>query len=340
MRLPSPLLALAAAALPGWLSAQSVSSPGVVPGADVYVAFDLAAARKSPLFQELEKKDEKPEMRAKMKQATGLDKEDILRVVGTADIDALDFAGEPDPAQLAKMPAVLNVTLAKAVNKEQLKQGLTLISSEGQGAEMTFSDLAGGLVKGTPKDAEAGAQPMIAGLSADGKQVFIGANEQSVQDAVGRAAKPVELPAALAGIVAGPSQMQLAVVLPKVARDGITKAIDGMGADPGAVMMVGMLAPLKGLSKVALKGNFNPADLGLSFAADLSTPEFATQANMLLNTMVMPMAAQALGMDPAKPRIAIAAQGSVLTLKGSITKDELLKASAGLPGEATEVEGF
>jgi hypothetical protein len=87
-----------------------------------------------------------------------------------------------------------------------------------------------------------------------------------------------------------------------------------------------MLAPLKGLSKVAVKANFNPADLGLSFAADLGKDDAAAQATMMLNTMVMPMLVQSLGQDPSKPaRITVANQGTVLTLKGSMTKDELMK---------------
>lgn len=335
-------LALVAGLLPlclarGQASAASASS-GIVPGADVFFSFDLAGARKSPLFQELEKKDDKPEMRKKMKDATGLDKEDILRFSGSADIDSIDFAGTPNPDDLAKIPAVLNVSLAKAVSKDQLKKGMALISGESKGPEMTFSDAEGGLIKGAAKAAEGepAKNPMFVGLSADGKQVLIGASAKAVQDAVGRAAagKPESLPAGLAGMVAGTSHVQIALVLPKAARDGIGKAVDGAGAggDPGAVMMAGMLAPLKGLGKVALKANFNPADLGLSLAADLSTPEFANQANTLINTMVLPMVAQGLGQDPTKPaRITVAAQGTVLTLKGIVSKDEMLKATE-LPG--------
>lgn len=338
-------LALVAGLLPlGLVRGQATAAPassGVVPGADVFFSFDLAGARKSALFQDLEKKDDKPEMRKKMKDATGLDKEDILRFSGSADIDSIDFAGGPDPEQLTKLPAVLNVSLAKAVTKDQLKKGMSLISSESDGPEMTFADAEGGLIKGSAKPAEGmpAKSPMFVGLSADGKQVLIGASAKAVQDAVGRSSsgKLESLPAGLAGMVTGSSHIQFAVVLPKAARDGIGKAVDGAGAggDPGAVMMAGMLAPLKGLGKIALKANFNPADLGLSLAADLSTPEFATQANTLINTMVLPMVAQGLGQDPSKPpRISVAAQGTVLTLKGIVSKEEMLQATEmGLPDQ-------
>lgn len=321
------------------------ASAAVVPGADVYFNFDLSAARKSPLFVEIEAKNDKPEMNKKMKDATGLDKADLLRFSGSVDVDGINFEGEPSPEQMAALPFVMGIQLAKSVTRDQFKKGLELSLSEQPGPAPKLSDATDGLVKISKAagEDEKPSQPMFAGLAADGKNVFVSVNEKSVKGAIARSAsgKFEALPAGLAAMAGGASHFQVAVLLPQVAKDGIGKAIDdaSKNQDPGAVMVAGMLAPLKGLSKIALKANFNPADLGLSFAADLGKDEAAAQATMMLNTMVMPMLAQSIGQDPTKPaRISVANQGSVLTLKGSMTKDELMKmgesAGSALPAPA------
>jgi hypothetical protein len=62
---------------------------------------------------------------------------------------------------------------------EQMKKGLALSLSEQPGVEMQLSDTADGLVKIVKKagEGEKPAQGVFSGLSADGKQVFLGANE-------------------------------------------------------------------------------------------------------------------------------------------------------------------
>lgn len=312
------------------------ASAAVVAGADVYFNFDMAGARKSPLFVEFEAQGDKPEMNKKFKEATGLEKPDLLRFSGSLDLDGISFESEPTPEQMAALPFVMGAQLAKSVTRDQFKKGLELLLREQPGGAPTISDAADGLLKiaNNVKEGNRPPPPMYAGLAADGKNVFISVNEKSIKGAIARSAsgKFEALPAGLAAMTGGASHFQVAVLLPQVAKDGIGKAIDDASKDPGAVMMAGVLAPLKGLSKIAIKANFNPADLGLSFAADLGKDEAAAQATMMLNTMVMPMLAQNLGQDPTKPaRITVANQGTVLTLKGSMTKDELMKmgASAG-----------
>jgi hypothetical protein len=335
------LLAACSGLLPSAFAQNAApASAAIVAGADVYFNFDMAAARKSPLFLEIEAKNDEPEINKKMKDATGLDKSDLLRFSGSVDIDGINFEGEPTPEQMAALPFVMGLQLAKSVTRDQFKKGLELSLSEQPGTAPKLSDAADGLVKISKAagEDEKPSQPMFAGLAADGKNVFVSVNEKSVKGAIARSAsgKLEALPAGLAAMAGGASHFQVAVLLPQVAKDGIGKAIDDASKDPGAVMVAGMLAPLKGLSKVAIKANFNPADLALSFAADLGKDDAAAQATMMLNTMVMPMLAQSLGQDPTKPaRITVANQGTVLTLKGSMTKDELMKmgesAGAGLP---------
>lgn len=328
----------------------------IVPGADLILSFDVRAVQEAAIVKKMEqiqeeaaKKNPLVQLEAKKKkrfeEAMGLTVDDIISVLVSADIDSLDLSGKNPSPNIEELVGVMALALAKPVSIDKLKAGLKIMA---EGNPM---------VKGTPmaKIAEiklggttglrmtsgaTGASNIYVATSTDGKVVYVALTQDSLQQALDRADKgqyeqiPSEV-SKIEGALPGGTQMRVVFRAPNALRDRIKKEIADMrrkaGSDPGSAMALGLIAPFEKIKSLALGVKFD-VDAEVCLLGDLGGAQQASQATMVIQSMVIPMMQGMItqGMGGGAPDISknlkLTSEGSILRLTFRMKESDMLAA--------------
>jgi hypothetical protein len=316
----------------------------IVPSADLVARIDMKAIRATPTCKAIADDvtgseeapagapDEAKERFEKLQKITGLTADDLLLVLLSADMDAVDLGGDDAGSNLEKAKGVLAITLAKPLPAAKLTEAMKAAVEGEEETQLEEIQVAGqaALYLTSTKPNE----PTVYLASGPGDHiVFVSPTSEGLEGALQRAAggEQVELPAALEsvkGTLPAGAQFKLAFLAPDKLRQGIKDQLAEAQKDPGAAMYAGFVKPFEELKSLAI-GVECGAELEIAIGGDLGTEEGATQIATLLQTMVLPMAkggmAKALGKEPAEidDRFEVSATGPMLKIGVRLTQEDL-----------------
>jgi hypothetical protein len=272
--------------------AQSALRASFVEGADVMFYLDGKTLNSSAFSQAVqaqrppEETAEKEAKAAQLKEATGLDEEDVLILAFSMDLDGIDFQAN-DPQQLENAKAVLAVELDKAVTLDQVKAGLEVMAEDSDQKPTITKGSQDGLdvlILGSPAKQEQGPDQAYATLSPDGKTVLLSFNTASLKDGLARidagemAAPSEDMATAIQSM--GNRHVRMVLVLPMEARKKLQEGVQAAAAQGGmgGMMAMGMqqqlgpqamtlsqkikIAPKE--NEVTIKVNLTPEDLKMA----------------------------------------------------------------------------
>jgi len=316
----------------------------IVPSADLVARIDMKAIRATPTCKAIADDamgseeaaagapDEAKERFEKLQKITGLTADDLLLVLLSADMDAVDLGGDDAGSSLEKAKGVLAITLAKPLPAAKLTEAMKAAVEGEEQTQLEEIQVAGqaALYLTSTKPNE----PTVYLASGPGDHiVFVSPTSEGLEGALKRAAggEQAELPAALEsvkGTLPAGAQFKLAFLAPDKLRQGIKDQLAEAQKDPGAAMYAGFVKPFEELKSLAI-GVECGAELEIAIGGDLGTEEGATQVATLLQTMVLPMAkggmAKALGKEPAEvdDRFEVSATGPTLKIGVRLTQEDL-----------------
>ncbi len=315
----------------------------VVPGADLTVHVDYDSIRKSPAgIAVLRYGDdgagggaaEKSEGEAQLEKATGLTRESLVAMSFSGDLDDLDPDSAARDGDLGDLRAATAFLFDRAITEEQVEAGLKVLLSDGEGA------VKGLLIEGrrayTLSRAGDEGDALYVALSKDGKAVFLAPNSVSIEEIFTReeSKKRSDLPPALEslrGEMGNDLQFRSAFVMPAALRGTLdTKIADlekGGAGNPGIGMVLGLVAPFRGLTGLTMGARFTEK-IDLSLAADLGGESDALQAATLLQTMVLPVIGARLFQVIGAPaggadRLTAVSEGSRLIVRAKLEAADL-----------------
>ena len=316
----------------------------VVPGADLTVHVDYDSIRKSPAgIAVLRYGDdsttgtagEKSEGELQLEQATGLNRESLVALSFSGDLDELDPDSAARDGDLGDLRAATALLFDRVITEEQVEAGLKALFKGSDGTVVN-----GMLVEGrrTFTLSRPGDEPdsLYVALSKDGRVVFLAPNSISIREIFTReeSQKRPDLPAALEslrGEMGDDMQFRSAFVMPPALRGTLdTKIADlekGGAGNPGIGMVLGLVAPFRGLTGLTMGARFTEK-IDLSLAADLGGESDALQAATLLQTMVLPVIGARLFQAPGVPgggadRLTAVSEGSRLIVRAKLEAADL-----------------
>jgi len=266
------------------------AAAAVVTEADFLCRVDMRAARQTPIVKKLrelrdasERTDaalaRHAERRKRLQNATGLGDDDVVSVLVTANLAALDLKGAGPTGDLENVSCVMVVALAKPMTAAQLQAGARILA-EGDG-EIQVSETAIG-----ERPAIMFRSPAIPGaagyatMSVDGKAVFLTLDDNALLAALDReksrsfAALTPSLTAA-DQVLPKESQIRAVFVPPdslrQKVRDEVAKIESRARNDAKEGMRAGLVKPfanLQGLSLDLLCGTDVKTTLAVTLAAN------------------------------------------------------------------------
>jgi hypothetical protein len=324
---------LTSSLISGGLSAEPLKQAAIVPGADMVLSVNMAELNQSAFMKAIEAQ-QPAEMKAirsrqqdRIRTATGLQEEDILRYMISFKLPdglfAMDF--QPNPETLETLQFVLAVEVDRALTLEDLKKGIDLLQDDEPASAKVETVERGGrsVLKLNPRieDADTPVEKAYVSLSDSGKIVLLTLNEASLTAAherLGGSAAATPGPGVDAALQAlEGSQIRMALVLPAAARQALTGTVQQMSAaDP---MMGMMAAPFAGLSSVTFSGN---ADENMSMALNIDIGnEMAAQQVAAMIQSFGPGIGGAAG--PFARKIRPQAVGTLLRLSGVLSPEDM-----------------
>lgn len=314
-------------------SVTPAASAATVPGADLCISIDYASLRVSPYWRRLLEIDTREDDNRGRRNGAedGLTWDDMERITATMDLDRVDFSKiEAVVEFLVEMPLVVGIDLNQSLSAEQFHSAIKSELVSQVDAKARIVQKEENLLQVLTRDPDLKQDyPAYFGRAASGRQVLLGTNEKFVREAVRRtdAGRFEAMDPKLARLVADPSQIQIAVVLPEEIRAALARMVDEIDrkqAKAGGLQLGPVLAPLKGLKSVALRVHCKDEEAMVLGEAEFSTPELAAQAAMMANVLVAPVLAQRLTADRAKPaNFKATARENRATLEGKLTQKQL-----------------
>lgn len=322
--------------------AQSALRASFVEGADVMFYLDGKTVNSSAFSQAVQSQQSPADTAAKeakaaqLKEATGLEEDDVLILAFSMNLDGIDFQAQ-DPEQLGNAKAVLAVDLAKAITLEQVKAGLEVMAEDAaQKPTITIGNQDGldVLILGSAEDQDQGPDQAFATLSPNGKTVLLAFNTASLKDGLARidagemAAPSDDMAAAIQSI--GDRHVRMALVLPMEARQKIQQGVQAAAAQGG---MGGMMAPFATTQSLLISAN-TTENLDLALSLDLGNPGNATQAAgmmqgmlpMMMMGMQQQLGPQAMALSQ---KIKIAPKETAVTISVNLAPEDLQMAPQG-----------
>jgi len=322
----------------------------IVPKADFILRCDVKSLRETPIGKKIRQiKDEnekvnpvpagRAEQQAQIEKATGLKGEDINFVLISANLSGIDFKGNPGPAVMNKVPAVLAIGLAKPLSLDQLRAGAKTLGENKPGAvtEVTLD----GTTALAMKSSQEGEPPVYAATSADKTTLYVALNEASLTDTLIRhhQDKPAGLSAAMTAAenrLPSDSQFKTTFIVPDAVRQAIREQIAGGAkeANPIAGMFMGVIKPFEDLQSLSIHAHL-ATDADVTFSVELANAQQAAKVALILPLLqgFIPKS-QAEGMPDISKALSVTNDGPVVSLNLHLTEKDLTA-----PGTERNVPG-
>jgi hypothetical protein len=296
-------------------AAAATRDPGVqvavVPDADLLYYFDLAAMRETPIVKLItEKRAEAGKTApgqmdeadwAQIKEITGLDEEDMLTMLISADLDAFDPTNTRISQEVRKTHGACAIALAKPLPYAKVRESMRVMSADSAKTKLEEIELAGRTVtRVTPSSTR---EPVVyATVSATEKTLLIAFTEKAMtgmvqRDADGQSATPHPDLVKLGSTIADGTQMRLLLLASDAMREKIGELIRSM-ADPTPQqqqsqkgILAGFLSPLRNTKNIVFWAKAAEA-IDLRLALELGNPSEAQQCAHLLQSFIIPMIAK------------------------------------------------
>ena len=329
-------------------SAATAGQIAIVPGADVIGRVDIQALNAAPIIKKQIAKGAESWMplagstsakSARFEAATGLVADDIISVAFSCDIDTLDMTATTSRKRTAGMSGVVAIQVAKPISIAKLKQAIKL--EYGTQGKAGVSETSIGKHAGLRINASQPTDPDIyLTVSPNGHLVLMALNAESLIAAQKRITSNTAIPAPdkiarLKDALSG-SQITIACIIPssttKAIKEQIAKMQQQLAENPGLAMVMGFSQLFQGIKSISAGVTFQN-DAIVSLAGDLGKPEYALQASLLLQTIVIPLIEAKFMPPPAaggaqSPAItdfaSVTANGSTLQIKVKITEEQLM----------------
>lgn len=290
----------------------AAKDPGVevaiVPEADLLFYLDLADMRATPIMQALRDRRETQGDTApaqmneadwsKIKELTGLDDEDLLTVVVSADLNAIDIQATRVYEQIKQLRGACAIALAKPLSYDKVAQSMRVMLSRSAKSQFEEIELAERPVaRVVPTSTK---EPIVyATVSASARTLLITFDESVMEamlerDSNNAPATPNAELVRLGSKIAEGTQIQLMVLANDTMRARIAEGINSM-ADPNPQqhqsqkgILAGFLSPLKNTQNVVL-GTKAVEALDMRLAIELGNASEAQQCAHLIQSFIVPM---------------------------------------------------
>lgn len=310
----------------------------VVSGADVTFSVDVAAVNKSAFAtaaraeKDAAEKAEAEAIAKRFEEATGLTEDDVLYVMGSADLDSVDVNAENKAEEIKKFSGAVGVALAKSITAKQLNAGLDIILEKtGPNLSKSTATVAGTEMI-TLKSIDPDAPVIYVAQDKTGKLVLLSVNETGITDALKRAdsGKSEKISKSVQTVekaLEANSQAKISIALSEAMKKELTNRINDMASSEGGAMMAGMATPFIGLESISIGVMFDD-NLNLNLAINLGSVNSATQAMGALNmvvSMVQGSIAQNAQLSPEEmqKKFKLETSGSSVILKVILTAKDL-----------------
>ena len=341
------LAALLSLAIVPVLQAQTAISAAIAPDAELLGIFDFAALRAAPLQQRLTAqedgdapKDGFSEGLGKAMAALGMTDEELKSLVVSIDFDSLSAA-----MSSGMEPESLNGTLAFVLSKPVT---LALLKGLPEAMGASASDLPAEVMVGgqaclhdpTPQ----GGPDIHMTVLDGGTSVLLASSAERMAEALTRAASgdKASIPSVLGKLrsqVPQGTQGSLVLAVPESMRASMRESVAKMAAAPSAG------GPMGGMNSMLMKLFQNTKSVGLSMqmtdraklalSIDLGSAADAQQAEMLVKSMLIPMATMPLmqafpagEMPPMEQIFRTEVAGDVITAHFTFTEKMILQMKA------------
>lgn len=357
--------ALLAAALPlllggcGGGGAGATLDAAIVPEADVLVRMEVAALREAPIFAGLHADEPAPQPAPdavadgetpaldgrRFLEITGLEPDDVVSLVLSADLDPLEVDPEGARPDLGRVPAAAALRLARPLDLDTLEKAILGAAGAGAAPTVTRIELSGVPALQVETTGPETSKAFLASL-ASGEILLATPTRESLAGALDRArsGEVAPLAAELERLVAAlppAAQARVGFVVPQKFRDGLKARLEE--PPPETAMFAGFAKPFEDLQSLSLSVRAD-AKLTVVLAGDLGAEEAAQQASAILGGLLGPMAksalASALGRKAAEvdDRLRVAAEGPVLDITLSLTSEDVAALRKGAEGGSAAPE--
>lgn len=275
------------------------SEAAIIPGANLVVSMDLAAARNSAMYQKIkalqeedaadavpgaEAVEEIEEMAEMAKEILGLKEDDLVRVTFSGKLlgDSLDGVQEDIDENVE---AAIGIELKTAVELDQIEKFLNA-AAEKDGKTMNITRETVGGANALVVDEGDGDDPMYVATVSKGK-IVLGGTRDGLANAVKRAAKPVKMASAMegSGMPSGTApQMFLAIILSDAMKAEIGEKITTAEAEEG--MAANFAKCFKGMNGATLGIGMTDA-VDLAVYVNLASEEQATTLKSLFENTAL-----------------------------------------------------
>ena len=279
----------------------------VVSDADIVAIIDLASAKKTPLYTNLEKKTEntpesikKKQRDEKLKQATGITENDITRILVSADLDKIPSMSnlqntvDGTESGIDKVPILAAFCLSKKIDIIKLKAGIKIILDEQGDFAMVERKIADQDVIVAKSSITNSASSYFA-LDKSGRKILLTSNEETLTQYLtarkaNAKASNVEKLIETEKNIPPSAQFRIAFVLSESMNKRMKAAIIDMQKetknDPTAAMGINFLRPFQELKSVVVSGTM-ASNMILAAKCDLGNDMCANEAKDVLQSTLM-----------------------------------------------------
>lgn len=280
----------------------------IVPDADLLYYMDLAAMRETPIMKSIKAKREAAGKTApaqmdeaewdKIKELTGLDEEDMLSLLVSADLDTMDITNPRIHQEVKQANGACAIALSKPLPFAKIHECMGVMSSRAGKAKLEQIELAGRpvarVLPSSPKE------PIVhATASASEKTLLIAFTEEAMtamiqRDTEGQPATPDPNLIRLGSTITDGTQMRLLLLASDAMREKIAKQLDAVSdAKPQEQqtqrgIMAGFFSPLRNTQNIVLWAKAAEA-IDLRFALELGNASEAQQCAHLIQSFIVPM---------------------------------------------------
>ncbi len=319
----------------------------VVPGANFLAHFDVAAIRSSAFMEALAGEGESqllPTGVGKMAswlarlESAGMPPGNIREVFVTGDSDSIHFDASRSTDRVRGTPALMAVSVAKAIEPEDLRRFLTALWSENRTVEPPQTG-DGGVVE--LRSTKPGEPNIYGALSRARTTVFLTTERDTLDGALARerSGRYEDLSGAIERVDAGLSpdlDARVVFLTPRLLRDRLLSPHERPAGRP-PTMPERILKPFESLQALAVTADFAD-DARITILGDLADAESVGAAESMLSTLILPnlerLLAARLGTAlHLEQSVTVASVGSTLQLGLDLTADDLkaLRESSGHP---------
>lgn len=316
----------------------------IVPGADVVVRMELAALREAPIFAGLHGDEEAPDAATpaddsgeapaldgrRFLEVTGLEPDDVVTLVFSADLDPLDVDPGSARPELDRVPAAAALRLARPLDLDTLEKAILAAAPPAAAPTVTRLELSGVPALHVEASGPEASKVFLASV-ASGTILLVAAARDSLAGALDRTRSGEAAPLAgelerLVAALPAEAQTRVGFVVPQKFRDGLKARLEE--PPPELAAFAGFAAPFEDLQSLSLSVHADQ-DLTVVLAGDLGADEPAQQASAILGGLLGPMAksalASALHREAAEvdDRLRVAAEGSALAITLRLTAEDL-----------------